>query len=77
MTKVILDSGTLKNWRAHMSDAFEICDPAGKVLGCFFPVADAALYQSVKVPFTEKELDAFEMETGGRSLSEILRDLPS
>jgi hypothetical protein len=74
MTKVILDQATLPKFQ-NVKDRAEICDEAGRTVGYFIPVADRSLYQTVKVPFTEEELDRFEQEPGGRSLAEILADL--
>ena len=76
MTRIMLDPSTLGKWRPFMSNVFEICDPLGKVIGHFCPTSDPALYQNVHVPFSETELDAFEQEAGGRSLPEILKDMP-
>ena len=76
MTKLMLDPTTLGKWKPFMSSAFDICAPSGKVVGHFCPTSDPVLYQNVCVPFADAELDAFEKEPGGRSLSEILKDMP-
>ena len=74
MTRIVLDP----QMRAKLNglrEPVEFCDEEGHVLGHYSPVADRALYDSVKVPFTDEELDRFEQEPGGRSLAEILADL--
>jgi hypothetical protein len=76
MTKIMLDATTMGKWKPFMTQVFELCDPSGNVLGHFLPSPDQALYQSVKVPFTDAELDSFEREPGGRALGDILKDLP-
>lgn len=74
MGRVVLDS-TLECQFMNATERLEVCDHSGRILGVFTPVADRALYEKHKSPFTSEELDAFEREPGGRSLSEILADL--
>lgn len=74
MAKVILDEATLAKLH-HLREPLEVCDESGRVLGYVSPAVDPSLYRTVKVPFTEEELDRFEQEPGGRTLAEILADL--
>jgi hypothetical protein len=74
MTRVTVDQSTGAKLQA-MDQGSEICDPAGHVLGFFWPVTDRSLYDVIEVPFTEAELDDAESEGGGRPLADILRDL--
>jgi hypothetical protein len=74
MNKLTLDSQTTAQFQG-LSDSVEVCDPAGRTLGFYLPLVEPALYQNVRVPFTEAELDRFEQERGGRSLAAILADL--
>ena len=74
MTALTLDQATLAKFD-NLKERAEIRDESGRTVGYFIPVAERALYQSVKVPITEEELDRFEQEPGGRSLAEILADL--
>jgi|694.fasta_scaffold110656_2 hypothetical protein len=55
--------------------ALEVCDGAGRVIGHFIPVADAADYASVSSPTPAHELERRQREEPGRPLSEILHDL--
>jgi hypothetical protein len=74
MTKVIVDQATLSKLH-HLAEPLEFCNESGRTLGYFSPAVDRSLYDKVKVPFTDEELDRFEQELGGRSLAEILADL--
>lgn len=74
MSRVILDEATL----AKLSGAngrVEVCDESGQTRGYFTPAVDRSLYERVKVPFTDEELERRAQEAGGRSLAEILADL--
>jgi hypothetical protein len=74
MTRLLLDYELAKRL-LDSEEPLEFCDPAGTVVGTFFPKAHAALYRSVVVPFTDAELDDAENELGGRPLADILADL--
>ncbi len=74
MTKVVLDQAMLGKLH-HFKEHLEVCDESGRTVGYVRPATDHALYASVKVPFTEEELDHFEREPGGRTLTEIMADL--
>lgn len=54
-----------------------VCDAAGNRLGHFLPVTIPVEVLSGlrQCPYSEAELDAFDKETGGRTLSEILKSL--
>ncbi len=52
-----------------------VLDSAGKRLGCFTPEADPSLYQGMGPSVSDDELERRERTGGGRTLTEILRDL--
>ena len=74
MTKFVLDSNTAKSLVSG-GKTVELCDPQGKTVGYFYPVADPNLYRVLNEMFTDEELDRAASEPGGRSLKEILADL--
>lgn len=74
MTKITVDAETAQKLRAA-GEYVELCDPDGKPIGHFCPPVDPELYKTVKVPFTDEELERFAREPGGRSLEEIMADL--
>jgi hypothetical protein len=73
MTQVVQDQVTLAKLQEPKS-MVEVRDEQGRIRGYFHPIVDRSEYQSVKVPFSDEELDHFEQEVGGRSLIEIHAD---
>lgn len=77
MTRLIIDSGTVAKLN-DLSEPLELCDSTGRLLGYFTPAEDKSLYgKHEPPPLSEEEWQRRENEPGGRSLSEILRDLES
>jgi len=74
MNKITIDH-TLAAKLIILSEGAELCDDAGQVVGFFTPIVPPSQYDKVEVPFTEKELDRFEHEKGGRPLEDILQGL--
>jgi hypothetical protein len=76
MKKVIIDPSTLERL-GELREHVEFCDENGCTLGYFHPHCsrDHALYERVKIPATEEQLQRAERELGGRTLAEILADL--
>ena len=74
MTKVTVDEA-VRARLGNLEEAFELCDESGRTLGYFTPAVDRSLYESLKPPVTEEELQRREQQGGGRTLSEILADL--
>ena len=62
---------------AAANDPVVICDPAGKVLGTFYPeiVHDPSLYAGVESPLTSEERERRLKEPGRKSLAQIWQDL--
>ena len=52
-----------------------LCDAAGKTLGCFVPVVDRSLYEIVGPEPTNEELDRIEKSGEWYSTDEALRRL--
>jgi hypothetical protein len=78
MTQVIADE-TLKAKLNGCRQAIEVIDEAGKPLGHYVPEAEykQMLYAWVEsqCPYSKEDLERFSKETGGRSLTEILKSL--
>lgn len=61
---------------AHPGETIEVVSADGKRIGTFTAHGRYCLPPGVKSPFTEEELaDRRKNRTGGRPLSDILRDL--
>ena len=73
MTRMLLDAD-LANRLQTAHQPVELCDPKGTVVGTFFPKPVNDLYRTVRVPFTQEELDRAAQEPGGRSLARIRAD---
>jgi len=74
MNKVVVDEELRKKLH-NLTESLELCDENGRVLGYVTPAADKSLYNQVKSPLSEEELQKRMQEQGGRPLEEILRDL--
>jgi hypothetical protein len=68
MTRVIADA-TLPNRVRTVTDALEICDESGRILGYFHPAV------RVTSPFSREELERRRQDRTGKPLSEVLRDI--
>ncbi len=75
MTRLVLDAETTEKLRAAEARV-EVCDSNGNTLGYFLPSNDRGLYKIFDCPYTEEEIERARNEPGGRSLQEILADLP-
>ena len=76
MTNVTIDAQTAAKLTS-LNGPVQLCDDAGAVLGTFQPGVLATFPPSLKdlSPYSDKELDELAKQTGGRPLSDILRDL--
>jgi hypothetical protein len=55
MTKIIADE-MLRSSLHNFSQALELCDESGRVLGRFFPALDLSEYEPCESPTSEAEL---------------------
>jgi hypothetical protein len=76
MTQVVVDPA-LRAKLNGFADKVELVGESGETLGYCVPAAEynRLLYASVKIPFTDEEIERRMQEKGGRSLGEILADL--
>ncbi len=74
MSRLLMDASLAENLR-KASDAVEIVDEAGRVLGVYTPVLKHVPPPGFKFPITDEELERRKQEKTGRSLDEILQDL--
>jgi hypothetical protein len=76
MTQVVVDP-TLRAKLNGFADKVELVDESGETLGYCLPAAEynRLLYASIKVPFTDEDIERRMQEKGGRSLAEIMADL--
>lgn len=56
MTKITLDSSVSRQLDG-LSQAVELCDPSGRVLGRFVPLIDLSQWEPVSPEVSEEELD--------------------
>jgi hypothetical protein len=75
MPRLLMDSALGTTLRT-MADTVELVDEAGRVLGVYTPVRVHTPPPGYQFPITDEELDRRNAERTGRSLSEILADLP-
>jgi hypothetical protein len=75
MTQVVVDPA-LRAKLNGLADKVELLDESGETLAYCLPAAEynRLLYASVKIPFTDEEIERRLQEKGGRSLAEILAD---
>ena len=57
------------------SDAIELKDPTGRVIGRFITDWPGKLPPGVKSPFSDEEIAELRKQRTGRPLADILRDL--
>ncbi|MFL5341713.1 MAG: hypothetical protein ACJ8F7_16330 [Gemmataceae bacterium] len=77
MSKIIVDSA-LRARLNGLTSGTEFCDPGGQPLGYFVTPEDydELVYARLRANVTETELAELRKQTGGRSLKEIMADLP-
>jgi hypothetical protein len=71
MIQITVDS-SLTSKLNQLSQAAELCDPSGRVLGRFVPVVDLSEWEPLSPEPTEEELDASERETESYTTAEML-----
>ena len=78
MSRITLDAN-LRERLNGLNERLEVCNEAGDVVGHFVPEVEyqQMLYRlaELQCPYSAKELDAMERETGGKSLEEFWREL--
>jgi hypothetical protein len=76
MTKITVDHALLLRLN-ELRESTEFCDETGHTLGYFQPVPsrDRALYEGLKIPITEEQLRAAELETEEYTTGEVLAHL--
>lgn len=62
MTRITMDAGAASKLQA-LSEVVELCDPSGRVLGCFLPAANLADWEPISPGVSEEELDRRENST--------------
>jgi hypothetical protein len=67
--------GVLRAKLRGLDTHLELCDESGHVVGYFTPAADRSIYEGVKSPTSDDELDQRSRQGGGRPLREILDNL--
>jgi hypothetical protein len=73
MTRLVVDN-SLRDKLLSAQETLMLCDESGERLGYFKP-DNKAMYEGVDSPLSEDELDRRSQEPGGRTLTEIMRDL--
>jgi hypothetical protein len=76
MTKVIVDE-TLRSKLRNLSEALELCDESGKVLGRVFPAVDLSQYEPWEPPIDEGELRRREQSDKWHTTEQVLSHLKS
>jgi hypothetical protein len=76
MSKVIVDDDMRAKLNGLNADA-EFCDPNGRRIGVFIPAEDyeKMVHTWLKAQVSDEELERASLETGGRPLAEIWKDL--
>jgi hypothetical protein len=70
--KVLVDEELVRSL-GEIHEPVEIRDATGRTFGYYHPVKDDAL--QIRSPFSDDELERRQKNPGGRSLSEIWKDL--
>lgn len=76
MPQVILDLATLAQLQTT-GESVELCDPAGRIVGHFVPIAALSKTTRMEPQISEEEIQRRLRQGGGRSLPEIMADLES
>jgi hypothetical protein len=76
MDKVMLDP-TLREKLNGLDREVELCDETGRTVGHYLPVEEYRKLKlaSLKIPFTEEEIERRRNETGGCTLAEFWQRL--
>jgi hypothetical protein len=76
MTKVTIDP-TIRAKLFNLTEPLEFMDEDGQLLGYFSPKSAQArpLYENVKVPFSDEEVQRLKQQPPGRPLADILAEL--
>jgi hypothetical protein len=74
MQKLIVDPSTVVKLTA-LREPYEVCDESGKLVGRFFPAADASLYNEIDLEINEEELDRRSKETEVYTTAEVIAHL--
>lgn len=76
MTKVIVDETMLSKLH-NLTQALELCDPEGRVLGRVLPTFDLSVYEPWEPPISEEELQERERSTEWYTTEQVLAHLRS
>ncbi len=71
MTKVVVDA-TVRSKLHNLTEALELCDESGRVLGRFLPVLDGSEGRRLEPQLSEEELQRREHETESYTTAEVL-----
>jgi hypothetical protein len=71
MSRLIVDAAMVDKLRAN-GNMMELCDETGQTLGYFYRTSAPGKTRS---PFTAEEIQRRRAEKGGRTLTEILKEL--
>jgi hypothetical protein len=76
MTQIQVDE-SLKQKLGGFDKPVELCGPDGRVLGRYLPEQEyrEILYSSVKIPYSDEEIERLRAERGGCTLEEIWKRL--
>ena len=74
MTRITVNAETASDF-SGTSDLAEVYDPSGRKLGHFVPIVVSTDPANDRCPYSEEELTKFESESGGRTLTEIWKQL--
>ncbi len=76
MTRVLIDAN-LPPKLLELTEAMELCDGSGRVVGRVFPVMDLSGYEPWEPPISEEELQRRERSDKWYSTEEVLARLKS
>jgi hypothetical protein len=76
MTKITVANGLLSQFQA-VSEAAQVCDPSGRVLGLFVPEIDMSEWAQVSPDVSEEELDRRAESGEWYTTAEVLAYLKS
>jgi hypothetical protein len=74
MQNLIVDPSTLAKLTG-LREPYEVCDESGRLVGRFFPAADASLYDEIDLEINEEELDRHSKETEAYTTAEVIAHL--
>jgi hypothetical protein len=75
MEKVVVDL-SLVSVLDRCGSQVELCDPTGRALGIFIPMAErlSLAYAWAQRQFTDEEIDLARQEAGGLTIHEVLKE---